>query len=79
MLRYPYLLDPAAKTNILHYAAQLQMEEEARNSVLLAMQGHVVSPFLVLKIRRDHIVQDALNQVSKILFWSTKVKAKYHI
>jgi predicted nucleotidyltransferase len=73
MLRFPFLLDPAAKTRILQYAAQLQMEEEAKNSIVMSLQGHVVSPFLVLNIRRERIVEDALNQVrifSEIFFFN---------
>lgn len=56
-LNYPYFLSPEAKARI--------MEIDATQQKLRSSLGAPFSPFLVLKIRRDHLVQDALTQLSQ--------------
>lgn len=68
---YPFVFDARAKTLLLQTDADIQMQvalQEAWhqniNSIFLPTIDPV-NPLLTLFIRRDHIVQDTLNQLSK--------------
>lgn len=68
---YPFVFDARAKTQLLQTDAEIQMQvalQEAWhqniNSIFLPTIDPV-NPLLTLFIRREHIVQDTLSQLSK--------------
>lgn len=64
--RRPYLLDAASKAQFLQLDAYVQMDQNIRHSMLsnpfamFGLGGLGSSPYLVVEVRRSHIVQDAL-------------------
>jgi ubiquitin-protein ligase E3 A len=65
---FPFLLDPASKARILKYDAEFQMRDKYRQTMMLnMMRGQMqIMPFLVLKIRRENIVEDTMTQIARI-------------
>ena len=62
---YPFLLDPATKSKILRFDALLQMEREIQKALVRTVfQGQATMPYLVLKVRREYIIQDTLQQLA---------------
>jgi len=63
-LNYPFLLNAANKSLGLYYDNRVRMYSERRLTALMAlMQGDFESfnsPYLRLKVRRDHLIEDAL-------------------
>lgn len=57
--RYPFILDAGAKSRILQIDARRQMQDEIFRSLLMEQQ----SPYFVLPVRRDSVLQDTLLQV----------------
>ncbi|KAJ6144288.1 hypothetical protein N7470_008183 [Penicillium chermesinum] len=66
--QYPFFLSIWAKIHILEHDARRQMEARAReaffNSIL---NRRAVSQYLVLKVRRDCLVDDSLKGVSEVV------------
>lgn len=66
--QYPFFLSIWAKIHILEHDARRQMEVRAReaffNSIL---NRRAVSQYLVLKVRRDCLVEDSLRGVSEVV------------
>ncbi|CAF0899632.1 unnamed protein product [Brachionus calyciflorus] len=68
---YPFVFDARAKTLLLQTDAELQMQFALNEAVhqnitsLFSSSVEPVNPLLTLFVRRDHIVQDTLNQLSK--------------
>lgn len=60
---FPFILNPASKTNILKVESMVQMRHELQDSFFRAMFIGVNSPYLVLEIRRNFIIRDALTQL----------------
>jgi hypothetical protein len=68
---YPFVLDAAAKANILRYEAAVEQQRNQRQSLMAHMIPNGLGQFtvradvmyLVLKVRRDHIVEDTLTKV----------------
>ncbi|PLW25301.1 hypothetical protein PCANC_27227 [Puccinia coronata f. sp. avenae] len=62
---YPYLLSIASKISLLTYDGKRQMGLEARQAVLDSLMGRsLASPVFSLSVRRDHLVEDSLHQIS---------------
>ena len=63
---HPFILDAGAKSQVLHHDSSRQMEDQARSAVFEALLGGGggVSPFFVLTVRREHIVEDSLTQLT---------------
>lgn len=60
-LRYPFILTVATKSLGLYYENRIRMYSERRVSLLHAVVGAAPPmPFLRLKVRRTHIIDDAL-------------------
>ncbi|XP_063708431.1 ubiquitin-protein ligase E3A isoform X2 [Culicoides brevitarsis] len=59
MLGYSFILTTATKTQGLFYGNRVRMFTERRLSEYQTI-GHSHSPYLRLKVRRDHIIDDAL-------------------
>jgi len=68
--QYPFVLDGKIKSSLMKIDAELQMKAMVSEAYMYnftnMMQGNMsaVNPFLVMNIRRDHIVQDTLNEIS---------------
>ena len=39
------------------------MKQELQNALTSTMMGYVQNPFLVIKVRRDYLIEDALQQI----------------
>ena len=65
--QYPFLLSMGAKMKILELDARRQMDQKLKEAMYsFIFQKRVVIPYLVLRIRRDHIIQDSLDQLSTL-------------
>ncbi|XP_072390654.1 ubiquitin-protein ligase E3A [Diabrotica undecimpunctata] len=65
-MHYPFILTPATKTMGLYFDNRIRMYSERRISFLQAFTGLPSQPFLKLKVRRDHIIDDALVELEMI-------------
>ena len=64
-LNYPFILTPATKSTGLYYDSRVRMFHERRLTLLNSLvQGEEINPYLKLKVRRDHVVDDSLVRVS---------------
>ncbi|KAK9469372.1 hypothetical protein V1512DRAFT_256094 [Lipomyces arxii] len=63
--QYPFYLSMGSKITILEYDARRQMEIKAREAFFSTLNHkRIVQPHLVLKVRRDCIIEDSLRQIS---------------
>ncbi|CAJ0914000.1 17310_t:CDS:2, partial [Entrophospora sp. SA101] len=63
---FPFLISLGGKMQILEFDAQRQMETKAREAFFTFLyQKRTFKSALELKIRRDNIIQDSLNQISE--------------
>jgi len=68
---FPFILDAAAKSQILGFDAQHQMEQRARQAMMASLMGGLLAggaggsphPYFVLRIRREHLLEDALQGI----------------
>ena len=66
--QYPFFLSIWAKIHILEHDARRQMEVKAREAFFDSILSRkAVSQFLVLKVRRDCLVEDSLRGVSEVV------------
>ncbi|XP_078254962.1 ubiquitin-protein ligase E3A-like isoform X2 [Rhinoraja longicauda] len=66
-LTCPFLLTPYTKSQGLYYDNRIRMFSERRITVLYNLvQGQQVQPYLRLKVRRDHMIDDALVRLEMI-------------
>ncbi|KAJ2950776.1 hypothetical protein O0L34_g9041 [Tuta absoluta] len=66
-LKYPFILTAATKSLGLYYDNRIRMYSERRVSLLHAVVGAAPPmPFLRLKVRRDHIIDDALVELEMV-------------
>ncbi|XP_034825167.1 ubiquitin-protein ligase E3A isoform X1 [Maniola hyperantus] len=66
-LKYPFILTAATKSLGLYYENRIRMYSERRVSLLHAVVGAASPmPFLRLKVRRSHIIDDALVELEMI-------------
>ena len=66
--QYPFFLSIWAKIHILEHDARRQMEVKAREAFFDSILSHrAVSQYLVLKVRRDCLVEDSLRRVSEVV------------
>lgn len=65
-MHYPFILTPATKTMGLYFDNRIRMYSERRISILQAVTGLPSQPYLRLKVRRDHIIDDALVELEMI-------------
>lgn len=62
----PFILSVITKSQGLYYDNRIRMYSERRLTALYSMvQGQQPNPYLKLKVRRDHIIDDALVRVSQ--------------
>lgn len=66
--QYPFFLSIYAKIHILEHDAKRQMEIKAREAFFDSiLSKKAISQFLVLKVRRDCLVEDSLRSVSEVV------------
>lgn len=66
-MTHSFILTTAVKNLGLYYDNRIRMIEERRSSILQSfLNGGLHMPYLKLRIRRDHIIDDALVNVSMI-------------
>jgi E3 ubiquitin-protein ligase HECTD2 len=66
--QYPFFLSIWAKIHILEHDARRQMEVKAREAFFDSILSRkAVSQYLVLKVRRDCLVEDSMRSVSQIV------------
>lgn len=66
--QYPFFLSIWAKIHIMEHDARRQMEGKAREAFFNSILNHrAVSQYLVLKVRRDCLVEDSLRGVSEVV------------
>lgn len=66
-LNYPFVLSTTTKSLGLFYDNRVRMYSERRMTILYGlMQGHIPSPYLKLRVRRDHLIQDSLVRLEMV-------------
>ncbi|XP_039264835.2 ubiquitin-protein ligase E3A-like isoform X1 [Styela clava] len=66
-MHYPFVVNTVNKTTYLFYDNKIQMLSGRRMMLLSSiLHGSAVSPYLRLKIRRDHVIDDALVRLELI-------------
>jgi E3 ubiquitin-protein ligase HECTD2 len=66
--QYPFFLSIWAKIHIMEHDARRQMEVKAREAFFDSiMNRKAISQYLVLKVRRDCLVEDSLRGVSEVV------------
>lgn len=63
-MNYSFILTPATKTLGLYFDNRIRMLSERRMCMLQTVSGYVTNPYLRIKVRRDHLIDDALVEVS---------------
>ena len=64
-LKYNFILSTATKSLGLFYDNRIRMYSERRLTILYSLvRGEQGTPYLKLKVRRDHLIEDALVNVS---------------
>ncbi|KAI9753814.1 MAG: hypothetical protein M4579_004995 [Chaenotheca gracillima] len=66
--QYPFFLSIWAKIKVLEFDARRQMEVKAREAFFDSILSHkAVQQHLILKVRRDCLVEDSLKSVSEVV------------
>uniref|UniRef100_A0A1B6GCP1 Ubiquitin-protein ligase E3A n=1 Tax=Cuerna arida TaxID=1464854 RepID=A0A1B6GCP1_9HEMI len=71
-MKYSFILTPATKTLGLYYDNRIRMFSERRMSFLQTVVGQPTNPYLRLKVRRDHIIEDALVELEVVAMENPK-------
>jgi hypothetical protein len=61
---HAFVLEPASKSRVLMYDATAQMTHEFEGAILRSLFVGATSPYLVVKVRRSHLINDTLLQMS---------------
>ncbi len=62
--QYPFLLSAFVKSEVLQIDATVSMKEQMESAIISSvMRGEGVVPFLVLVVRRENLVADAISQI----------------
>lgn len=65
LCEHSYVLDPASKAAVLKLDAIEQMASEFEGAVIRSIfTMSMQSPYLVLRVRRDHLIRDSLHQLA---------------
>ncbi|KAK2580164.1 hypothetical protein KPH14_012435 [Odynerus spinipes] len=65
-MNYAFILTPATKTLGLYYDNRIRMYNERRMSFLQTVVGQPTNPYLRLRVRRDHLIDDALVELEMV-------------
>ncbi|XP_053680682.1 ubiquitin-protein ligase E3A [Anopheles nili] len=76
-MQYAFILTPITKTRALYYDSRIRMYSERRLSIMHQQRQNssslqAMNPYLNLKIRRDHIIDDALVELEIIAMSNPK-------
>ncbi|EQC25803.1 hypothetical protein SDRG_16351 [Saprolegnia diclina VS20] len=65
---FAFILDAASKSKILQFDAEYQQNVRVHDSIRssLAEADQHVHPYLVLRVRREHVIEDALQQLVQV-------------
>lgn len=62
--RFPFLMSAAVKSEVLHIEARSSMQKQMQSAALVSVfSGQQQSPYLILAVRRELIVEDALANI----------------
>lgn len=64
-MSHSFILTPSTKTLGLYYDNRIRMYENRRFCLIQTLIGQPTHPYLKVKVRREHVVQDALVEVNK--------------
>nr|CAD7264827.1 unnamed protein product [Timema shepardi] len=71
-MNYAFILMPATKTLGLYYDNRIRMYSERRLSIFNSGGSQYTNPYLRLKVRRDHIIDDALVELEMVAMENPK-------
>lgn len=71
-MKYAFVLTPATKILGLYFDNRIRMYSERRLSILQTVVGQPTNPYLRLKVRRDHIIDDALVELEVVAMENPK-------
>ena len=63
--KYPFVYDPASKARILQLESTMLMSHEFEDAVLRSIFIGATCPYLILKVRREHLIQDTLMEIQR--------------
>lgn len=63
LLDNPFVLDPASKIELLRWDSGLQQRTESRRGALTLGNLAFITPYLVIEVDRNNLLEDALNQL----------------
>lgn len=69
---YSFILTPATKTQGLYYDCRIRMYTERRLHIFQSQLGQTSNPYLKLRVRRDHLIDDALVELEMIAMGNPK-------
>ena len=61
---HAYVLEPASKSRVLMHDSTAQMTQEFEGAILRSLFVGATSPYLVVRVRRTHLISDTLLQMS---------------
>ncbi|RKP06502.1 hypothetical protein THASP1DRAFT_35133 [Thamnocephalis sphaerospora] len=65
--QYPFLLSIGARMRIMEVEAQRQMQQLADTAMYNTLRGYQPTvPYLVLRVRREFLIEDSLNQLAQL-------------
>jgi len=71
---HPFVLTPTVKHVAMYFDNRIRMMNERRAAMLQGLMGeHIGTPHLKLSVRRDHLIDDALVNVSKAVLFKAYV------
>ncbi|TMW64427.1 hypothetical protein Poli38472_013049 [Pythium oligandrum] len=60
---YPFVLDAASKSRVLQIDSDLEQRSRLQDAMMSRLVMNSVSPYLLLRVRRDNVIEDALQQL----------------
>ena len=63
---HSFVLDPATKSKLLQLDANNQMRSQIRGALFRSIFGGSECPYLILRVRREHLIRDTLLQISAL-------------
>jgi hypothetical protein len=63
---FPFILSTAFKCDLLKIESLVQMRHELQDAFFRSMFGGLQMPYLVIEVRRDYIIRDAMIQLDRI-------------
>ncbi|GBG62284.1 hypothetical protein CBR_g29892 [Chara braunii] len=75
--KYPFIYDPSSKSRLLQMESEETMNEEFEGAILQSIFVEATCPYLVLTVRRSHLIQDTLEQIQDSTDLKKKLKVKF--